>query len=124
MEHSLGAQEMFGTGKNTNAFSQPLRLPFICFALYCVHVERGKPCVVAPRAFAEFAAVEMFWKTVGSPKAWGPLPLRKDTFPMRMLYHTSPGRLTTRIWNSSEGSPIFSLGRRHIHKSLGGTLCQ
>lgn len=39
MEHSLGAQEMFGAGKNTNAFSQPLRLPFICFALYCVWKE-------------------------------------------------------------------------------------
>lgn len=114
MELSLGTQEMFGAGKNTNASPPPPATSF-AFHLRCslLCVERGNPCVVVPRAFAEFATLETFWEIVGSPKAWGPLPLRKDTFPRKMLYHTSRGRLTTRIWSSSKGSPILFLGRRH-----------
>lgn len=106
----LRVQEMSGARKRTNGFSQPLcfssALPLLC-------VQRWNPCVV-PRAFADFAAVGMFWEIVGSPKAWRPLPLKKDTFPMKILYHISCGIYTaTRLWNGSQVSPILSLERRH-----------
>lgn len=104
--NSPSVWEMFGPCKNTNAFSQPLHLPFICFALP-VCADRWSPCV--PKAFAEFTAVWIFWETVGCSHGQGPLPLKDDTSARRCALAHLMWYTAIRIWGGGNGPPILSL---------------
>lgn len=93
-------------GKTTNAFSQPLRLPFICFALtVCAEMEP----MCCSKGLCSGNALGDCWQSqsFGSSAFEERYLSCEDALPHLMWY------TATRIWNGSRGSPILSLERRH-----------